>query len=181
VKRRERAITLGYYIPKPPPPGKVFLEVPREIRNEAKNMIKGKMLKTTREQQIGHSSRTTRSASLEAFQTNITTKEQFTKDTKIARKQNAANHGTPLKRTMWADTFDNENEDDTPELANKLLKFLEWWTKPTARNQNSLHDNSPSVKEGVCQRQCSALPATVTDSAADPPEAPTPSGPPKNN
>ena len=138
IKRRERAINFGFYIPKPSQPNSVFLEVPRELRNEAKSLIKGKILKTTRENLLGHSTHTTRSASLETFKTSITSKEQFAKDTRTAKKQNAANHGSPKKRIPWADTFDEENEENIPELANRFLKAINhWWTNAASRNQPS--------------------------------------------
>ena len=90
-----RAVELDIFNPKPNDPTKVFIEVPKIIRNQATDIIKGKALKTERELQTGHPSHSTRIAALSAFHANVTSREQFNDDARIARKQNTANHGSP--------------------------------------------------------------------------------------
>jgi hypothetical protein len=119
IKRRERAIDLGYFQPKPTSPSNVFIKVPRDLRTQAKNIIKGKVLKTTRESQTGLPAHSTRLASLAAYKTNITSKEQFAKDSKTIRRQNAANHGSP-KRPRWADIFDDQDDTFPTKIQNAL-------------------------------------------------------------
>jgi hypothetical protein len=119
-KRRERVVELGYFKPKPSSPEDAFIEVPKALRSVAKDIIKGKILKTTREYQTGFPAHSTRLASLAAFKANITSKEQFTNDSKIIRRQNAANHGSPKKRTPWADIQDDHEENFPAKIQSAL-------------------------------------------------------------
>jgi hypothetical protein len=127
--RRARAIDLGFYKPKPSSTAKAFIEVPKPLRSQAKDIIRGKILKTTREAQLGQLTHSTRLAALAAHKANLTSKEEFAKDTKIVKRQNAANHGSPKMRTPWADIHD-DIEDTLPEkiksaLTNGSLTIIE--------------------------------------------------------
>ena len=97
VRRRQRAIDRGFLVPKPNDPSKSFIEVPTHLKPQATAMIKGKVLKSTREEQLGFTTHSTRIAALSAFRANITTEEQFASDSDIVKKQNRANHGPSKK------------------------------------------------------------------------------------
>jgi hypothetical protein len=71
-------------------------------------MVTGRILKATREAQIGHPTHSTRLAALAAHQACLTTPEEFRKGTKIVRRQNAANHGS--LRIPWADMHDDPDD-----------------------------------------------------------------------
>jgi hypothetical protein len=142
VKHRERAIDLGYFKPKPSSPNKVFIEVPRDLRTQAKDIIIGRILKTTRESQTGYPAHSTRLASLAAFKNNITSKEQFAEDTKTIRRQNAANHGSPLKRTPWADIYDEIDENLLAKIQNAIANGV-----ITIVNTKSLNETTNDLKD----------------------------------
>jgi hypothetical protein len=131
-KRRERAVDLGFFKPKPSSPANAYIEVPKELRSLAKDIIKGKVLKTTRESQTGLPAHSTRLASLAAFKANFTSKEEFNNDAKIIKRQNAANHGSPKKRTPWADIQDDPEENFSSKiqsaLTNGTLTIIETMT-----------------------------------------------------
>jgi hypothetical protein len=88
-------------------------------------MVTGKILKTTREAQIGHPTHSTRLAALAAHRANLTSAEEFRNDSKIVRKQNAANHGSPKIRIPWADMRDDLEEIVTNRTLTTILD--KWW------------------------------------------------------
>jgi hypothetical protein len=122
-------MSLGYYKPKTPSSSTAYIEVPKDLQTQIKDIVKGKVLKTTREAQIGHATHSTRLAALAAHNANITSKEQFKKDSRTVRRQNAANHGSPLSRPKWADMFDDfEQIVTTNNLKSTLNMILDNWT-----------------------------------------------------
>ena len=141
--RRARAIALGYFIPIPSAPNKAYVEVPKTLKPQIKDMVRGKILKAIREDQVGTPAHSTRLATLAAHKANFTTKEEFQADTRIVKRQNAANHGSPksnLKAAPWAD-YDSEedNNEISPSLANIIANTLDkWWVE-----KNFLKETSP--------------------------------------
>jgi hypothetical protein len=121
--RRARAIALGYFQPKPSSPDKAFIEVPKPLRLQIKHMVTGRILKATRENQLGHPTHSTRLAALAAHRACITSPDEFRKDTKIIRRQNAANHGS--LRIPWADMKDEAEEIVTNKTLTSILD--KWW------------------------------------------------------
>jgi hypothetical protein len=128
--RHARALVLGYYKPKPPSKEIAYIEVPKSLHYQIKDIVKGKVLKTNRETQIGHPTHSTRLAALAAHKANITSKEEFQKDTKIVRRQNAANHGSPKGRTRWADISDESEQFVTIHNLTGIINqtFERWLT-----------------------------------------------------
>ena len=93
--RRARALSLGFYIPKPTAPNKAYIEVPKTLKPQIQDMVRGKVLKAIREEQVGTPAHSTRLATLAAYQANFTTPEEFKADAIIVKRQNAASHGSP--------------------------------------------------------------------------------------
>ena len=112
ARRRARAISLGFFLPKPPATNKAYIEVPKTLKPQIQDMVRGKVLKAIREEQVGTPAHSTRLATLAAFQANITTPEEFKADAIIVKRQNAAPRNqksplgptTQLKKTKTAKT-----------------------------------------------------------------------------
>ena len=51
--RRARAVSFGFYRPKPPAPNKAYIEVPKTLKPQIQDMVRGKVLKSIREEQVG--------------------------------------------------------------------------------------------------------------------------------
>jgi hypothetical protein len=124
TRRRERAVMLGFFKPKPNLAANSFLEVPRELVTQAKDMIRGKILKDTREHQVGRPSHSTRTASLEAYKENRITRQQFLLDAKTIRKQNLANHGSIIRNARWADIIEEETHHNAHLIADIIHQRL---------------------------------------------------------
>lgn len=130
--RRAHAIERGVFASETNDPKKPFIEVPKEVFQEAKHLIKGKTLKTIREIQVGRPFHSTRLASLGAFRNNQTSPEQLDADLKIAKLQNQANHGSrPIRqkqKTAWADIVDDRSPGPIvqapPSIADQLHTAL---------------------------------------------------------
>jgi hypothetical protein len=94
-------------------------------------MVRGKILKAIREDQVGTPAHSTRLATLAAFKANLTTQEEFRADAQIVKRQNSANHGSPLlKRTPWADySIEDEDTENNKNLTNIITTALDkWWS-----------------------------------------------------
>jgi hypothetical protein len=138
--RRARAITLGYYLPKPPAPNKAYIEVPKTLKPQIRDMVRGKILKSIREEQSGAPDHSTRLATLAAHKANITSKDEFRADALIVKRQNAANHGSlKLKRTPWADySNDDEDTENNQNISNILATTLDkWWSEKIQGTQTT--------------------------------------------
>jgi hypothetical protein len=106
-------------------------------------MIRGKILKSLRGNQLGRPSHSTRTASLQAYKQNLITIEQLKSDNKTIRRQNLANHGSTVKTTRWADITDDD-----------------------------LHLSAHLIADIIRQRLCINLESSETKPANDPPLGP---------
>jgi hypothetical protein len=133
-------------------------------------MVRGKVLKAIREEQVGIPAHSTRLATLAAFQANFTTPDEFKADAIIVKRQNAANHGSPKpKKKHWADyAIEDEDSENNKNLTNVITSALDkWWANKLPNNSSNTITTNKAEHENVVP--CSDL--YVTKSAASPTES----------
>ena len=139
-RRRDRAVAKGFQQPKPNKSTHAFIEVPRMLRRQAKDMINGKILKDLRKTQLGFPAHSTRTASLQAYQQKLISNAQFKMDARTIKKQNHANHRSNIKSTRWADMYDEDTLTKAQMIADivhqKLCQTIGPLSEPKAPPPN---------------------------------------------